>query len=203
MSDEYLRRVRKTWLKSRSKAVMHNSWCVGALRYFGATVDWGESGASKLDTATRRILKACKAHHKGSAVERLYIPRKESGRGLQSVEHVVERETVSAALYLVGSKDRQVQGAVRLQRELEAMGETPLITRAKEVLEGYGVALGALEPEETGQARMPAATLKELDRRQKEKLHERQLIDKRMHGRQARLRASPGVQQTGGCRRAS
>ncbi len=196
VSNEYLRRVRKTWnssLKSRSKAVMHNSWCVGALRYFGATVDWGESGASKLDTATRRILKACKAHHKGSAVERLYIPRKEGGRGLQSVEHVVERETVSAALYLVGSKDRQVQGAVRLQRELEAMGETPLITRAKEVLEGYGVALGALEPEETGQARMPAATLKELDRRQKEKLHERQLIHKKMHGRQARLRASPGV----------
>ena len=74
-TEEYLHCTRKVWnsyLKMKSKVAVHNSRCVGAHRYLGGVLNWRRSG-EKLDVATRRILKACKAHHKGSAVERLYI----------------------------------------------------------------------------------------------------------------------------------
>ena len=186
VTEEYLRRTRKVWnshLKMKSKVAVHNSRCVGALRYLGGVLNW-RGGGVKLDVATRRILKACKAHHKGSAVERLYIPRKEGGRGLHSVQHVLERETVSAANYLAKSTDPRIQGVARLQRELEAMGETPLIARAKAVLRGYGVSEGDLE--DASRKKL----MSELGRRQKEKLCQIELEQKTLHGKVARMCAT-------------
>ncbi len=83
VKKEYLRRVRKTRnspLCGKSKAVTHNSWCAGVVCYFCCVVSWGKNGPRDLDVATRAVLKQCKAHHKGGAIERLYLPRKEGGK---------------------------------------------------------------------------------------------------------------------------
>ena len=53
-----------------------------------------------------------KAYHPNASVDRMYLPRRMGGRGLQRVESVWEQETVSAALYVLRSKEPQVQGAV-------------------------------------------------------------------------------------------
>ncbi len=95
------------------------------LRYFSSVVDWGKTGMSKVDVC----LRGTKSHHKCSAIERQYLPRKMGGRGLQNLEQMQEREVVSAALYTRGSSDVQVMGAMRLQRELEYMGENTLTDR--------------------------------------------------------------------------
>ena len=139
---EYKKRVRKVWnspLNARSKAAAHNSWAVGVLRYFCGVVDWSEAELIDADRQTRKVLKKCKAHHKGAAVERLYLPRDRGGRGLLSVMHLWEREKVATAMYTRGSQDPQVQGAVRLEDELGHMGEETLMTRARDVLERYQV----------------------------------------------------------------
>lgn len=142
VTKEYLHRVRKTWgssLNAKGKANAHNVWCMGVLRYFLPLVDWKSSEIRNLDRSTRAILRASKAHKREAAVERLYLPRNEGGRGLQNVRHVWEREVVAGALYLRGSQDRQVQGAMKLERELEEMGGTTQCQEARDVLQKYQV----------------------------------------------------------------
>ena len=121
--------------------------------------------------------------NKGSAVERLYISRKEVGKGLHCVQHVLERETVSAASYLTKSTDPRIQGVARIQRELEAMGETPLIARARAVLKGYSV------PESDLDSANGKKLIGELGRRQREKLCQIESEQKTLHGK-ARLCAT-------------
>ncbi len=106
------------------------------LQYFCSVVDWGDTG---IDVLTRKVLKASKTHHKCSAIERLYLPRPMGGRGLQNLEHMWEREAVSTALYVKNSKDRQVMGARKLQKELESTGEDTLMTKARAVLSKYDI----------------------------------------------------------------
>ncbi len=194
VEDEYLHRVRKTWnsrLSVGSKVRAHNSWCVAVLRYFSSVVDWGETGMSKVDVCTRKVLRATKSHHKCSAIERLYLPRKMGGRGLQNLEQMKEREVVSAALYARGSSDVQVIGAMRLQRELEYMGENTLMTRAKAALRKYEIPTSSLEWNRTEEETCPRKSLlRRLTEKQTEKLEWR---GKAIHGRFKRELERPGT----------
>ena len=92
VKKEYLRRVRKV-LESKLnggnliKAI--NTWAVSLLRYSAAFIDWNMAELEKLDRRTRKLMTMHGALHPKSDVDRLYIPRKEGGRGLQSVEDTV------------------------------------------------------------------------------------------------------------------
>ena len=54
-----------------------------------------------LDRDTRSVLRGFQSHHRNAALEQVYLPRREGGRGLHRLSHVSEREVVSAALYVV------------------------------------------------------------------------------------------------------
>ena len=97
---EYLGRIRRVWQHQQPNR-NHNSWCVGLFRYFFGPVRWTKSKLIQLDWRTRNILVQNKCHHRGAAVERLYLPRSEGGRGLQSLLQTWEREVVSAMAYLL------------------------------------------------------------------------------------------------------
>ena len=51
------------------------------------------------------------ALHPKSDVDRLYIPRKEGGRGLTSIENYVELATRGLEVYVHGSEERLIQAA--------------------------------------------------------------------------------------------
>ena len=116
----------------------HNQWCVGVFRYFFAAVHWTRSELVQLDWRTRKVLVQNKCHHSGAAVERLYLPRSEGGRGLQNLLQIWEREVVSTASYLLHSEDPQVQGAVELQEEMGAMGRCSFLDQARQIVERHG-----------------------------------------------------------------
>ena len=80
-------------------------------------------------------MKQCGSHHANASVARLYIPRKARGRGLQSVQTTWEREVVSSGAYLMQSTDPQVQGVMKLQRELRDMGKYSFVGSADLFLE--------------------------------------------------------------------
>ena len=140
--QEYLKRTRATWaspLKTKTKVRLQSSWCAGVLRYFCGPVDWTRSELVRMDRATRAALKRVKAHHKNASVERVHLPRHSGGRGVPSVEHMWEREKVSAALYLLHSKDPQVRGAMGLARELDSMCMDTPIAEARRILHNHEV----------------------------------------------------------------
>ena len=106
---EYIRRIRKV-LKSKLNGgnLVHgiNTWAVSLLRYSAAFVSWQAIG-----TKTRKLFTIYGALHPKSDVDRLYLPRKEGGRGLTSIEDCVELAIRGLEVYVHGREKRLIQAA--------------------------------------------------------------------------------------------
>ena len=114
VSKEYLRRVRKkleSKLNSGNLIKAINTWAVSLFRYTAAIIDWRKEEIMKLDQRTRKLLTMHKAHHPKDSVHRLYISRKEGGRGLISIENCVEIATVGLENYIQNSTERLIIAA--------------------------------------------------------------------------------------------
>ena len=66
-----------------------NAWAVSLLRYSAAFASWRKNELKAIDRKTRKLFTIYGALHPTSDVDRLYIPRKEGGRGLISTEDCV------------------------------------------------------------------------------------------------------------------
>ena len=106
---EYLRRVRKvleTKLNGGNIIKGINIWAVSLLRYSAAFIDWNCTELTQLDRRIRKLMIMHNALHPKSNVDRLYIPRKEGGRGLQGVEEAVKVTNLGLENYVKESKER-------------------------------------------------------------------------------------------------
>ena len=161
-------------------------------------VRWGKGDLRLIDRATRRVMRQCQNHKYGAALEKLYLPRRQGGRGLQSVELMWEREVASVAQYLGSSPDPQVQGVMRLQARLTRAGKYSYIAEAQQVLDQYdlGVTLAplAVPGEETEEAQNPRDLAKAIKEAQLEQL-EKRLLAKKIHGVHAAQTRGPRVDQ--------
>ena len=103
VSKEYIRRLRKV-LKSKLnggnlvRAV--NTWAVSLLRYSATFVSWRKSELQAIGRKTRKLFTIYGALHPKSDVDRLYIARKEGGRGLISIDDCVELAIRCLELYV-------------------------------------------------------------------------------------------------------
>ena len=88
-----------------------NTWEVSLLRYSAVFVSWRKGELQAIDRKTRKLFTIYGALHPKSDVDRLYIPRKEGGRGLISIEDCVELEIRGLVVYVHGSEERMIQVA--------------------------------------------------------------------------------------------
>ena len=105
ITSEYIRRVKKLCrLKLNGGNLIGgiNTWAVGVVRYSAGVVDWTMEEMTSMDRRTRKILAMNGCLHTRSNVARLYLPRKEGGRGLIGIEESVRRERKSLYGYLRG-----------------------------------------------------------------------------------------------------
>ena len=72
-----------------------NAWAVATLIYSAGCVKWNKEELENLDRKTRKLLTTYKALHPRPNVARIYVPRKEGGRGLISVEECVRMENTA------------------------------------------------------------------------------------------------------------
>ena len=90
---EYIRRLRKV-LKSKLNGGNLvrgvNTWAVSLLKYSTAFVSWRKIELQAIDRKTRKLFTIYGALHPKSDVDKLYVPSKEGGRGLISIEDCVE-----------------------------------------------------------------------------------------------------------------
>ena len=114
VSKEYFRRLRKV-LKSKLsggnlvKGV--NTWAVSLLRYSAAFICWSKCELQTIDRKTRKLFTMYGGFHPKSDVDRLYVPRKEGGGGLISIEDCVELAIRGLEVYVNGSEERLIQAA--------------------------------------------------------------------------------------------
>ena len=91
---EYLRRTRKlleTKLSGRNLIKGINTWAVPLVRYSGPFLKWTRDELKQMDQRTRKLMTMHKAIDARENVDRLYVSRKEGGRGLASIEDTVDR----------------------------------------------------------------------------------------------------------------
>ena len=89
VTAEYLKRVSKvleTKLNGGKTIKGINTWEISLLRYSAAFKNWNCAELVLLNRRMRKLMTMHNALHPKSNVDRLYIPRKESGRALQGAE---------------------------------------------------------------------------------------------------------------------
>jgi hypothetical protein len=59
---------------------------IPVLRYSFGIINWHQEEIQKLDRKTRKMLTIHRQHHQKPDIDRLYVPRKDGGRGLMQVE---------------------------------------------------------------------------------------------------------------------
>jgi len=108
ISKEYMRRVKllgKSELYAGNLVKGINAWAIGVVRYSAGILDWTQGELRQLDVQTRKTLTICGAFHKRGSVGRLYLKRKDGGRGLISVEDCVRMEQKSLCEYVGKSEE--------------------------------------------------------------------------------------------------
>ena len=112
VSKEYIWRLR-TILKSKvnggNLVPRVNTWAVSLLRYSAAFVSWKKSELQAINRKTRKLSTIYGALNPKSDVDKLFILRKEGGRGLISIEDCVELTRRDLEVYVRGSEERLMQ----------------------------------------------------------------------------------------------
>ena len=93
-----------------------STWAVPLIRYSSPFLEWRRDEIKEMDRTTRKIMNMYNALHPKDSVARLYLPRKEGGRGLMSVEDCVELAILGLASYIQKSNERLITSA---RRDLE------------------------------------------------------------------------------------
>ena len=83
-----------------------NNWAVSLIRYSAAFFSWRKSELQATDRKARKLLTIHGALHPKSDVHRLYILRKEGGKGLISIKDCVELAIRGLEVYAHGSEER-------------------------------------------------------------------------------------------------
>ena len=125
VKKEYLRRVKavaKSRLYAGNLIKGINAWAVSVARYSAGILEWTDKELKALDTRTRKLMTMSGAFHMKSSVPRLYLKRKEGGRGLISVFDCVRGEECGLFEYVKGSTEEMLKVVAE---ELE-LGENKL-----------------------------------------------------------------------------
>ena len=109
---EYFRRLKlllKSELYAGNLIAGINAWAIGIVRYTAGVLDWGKGELKKVDIQTRKMMTMHGAFHRNSNVARLYLKRKDGGRGLISVLDCVKLEEENLLKYVTDSSEWMLQ----------------------------------------------------------------------------------------------
>ena len=109
LQAEYFRRVRllvRSKLYGGNVIKGMNSWVVSVIRYTAGIIDWTKRELKAIDIRTIKMMTTAGMFHQKGDVDRLYLMRKEGGRGMISVEDCVRMEENNLTRYMIQSKER-------------------------------------------------------------------------------------------------
>ncbi|XP_044765984.1 uncharacterized protein LOC123322181 isoform X2 [Coccinella septempunctata] len=89
---ERVRKVLRTQLSSKNKMEAINIWALPSLTYTAGVLTWSNTDLQRMDRRIQTTLVQHGLLHPNSATERLYLPRKEGGRGLKCLEGACRKE---------------------------------------------------------------------------------------------------------------
>ena len=115
ITKEYKQRQRliiKSKLNGRNKVTAINTWAVTIFRYGAGVIQWNASELKDLDRKSGKTMMMYGGLHPKSNIDRLYVNRKEGGRGLISVEQCIREEENSLGSYTANSEENLIRGVL-------------------------------------------------------------------------------------------
>ena len=100
-----LRQVLKSRLNGRNKIDAINTYALPVITYTAGIINWSQNELAELDRKTRKTLTMYGGLHPRADVHRLYIPRKNGGRGLREVAASVTFQCAGLQEYIMEAKD--------------------------------------------------------------------------------------------------
>ena len=113
ITKEYKRRqtlILKSKLNGRNKVTVISKWAVAIFRYGAGIIQWKASELKDLDRKSRKTMTMYGGLHPKSDVDRLYLKRKEGGRGLIGVERCIREEEHNLGFYVANSEENLIKG---------------------------------------------------------------------------------------------
>ena len=104
-----IRSIMKTELNSRNRIQAINSLAVPVVQYSFNIINWNLSDLQRMDTKTRKLMTANRMHHPKADIDRIYLPRKEGGRGLIQLEMSYKTTTTGLDTYIQNNYDWMIQ----------------------------------------------------------------------------------------------
>ena len=108
---EYFERVKKilkSALNSKNTIQALNTYAVPSLSYGFAVLDWSITELQEIDRQTRNVLRQHHMLHLNSDVDRIYISRKQGGRGLINITDLYKNQIINYSRYLKSSTEQLV-----------------------------------------------------------------------------------------------
>ena len=92
IKKEYLRKTRKLFETKLHRNIIKeiNTWAVPLIRYSGLFLKWTREELQQMDQRTRKLITMHKALRTRDNVDRLYVSRKEGGRGFTNIEDCLD-----------------------------------------------------------------------------------------------------------------
>jgi hypothetical protein len=121
ITKEYVRRLRKilaSRLNGGNKIKAINSYAVPLVTYSAGIIEWTKAELQQMDRKTRKHLTMYGTLHPKADVDRLYVQRYAGGRGLCSIEDMVEKERLALKDYVETKAESD-----HLIRIVQAQGE--------------------------------------------------------------------------------
>jgi len=123
LKQEYGKRLRmilKSELNARNKITAIGALAVPVLRYSCGIINWRIEEIKEIDRKTRKMQTLYKMHHTKADIHRLYVNRKEGGRGLVQVEVAYKAEIINIAEYLnIEYKEDQFVNTVKVHESTQ------------------------------------------------------------------------------------
>ena len=75
-------KIKKKYLRRRNLIKRMNTWTIHRIRYVGTFLKWIKDGLKQMDQSSRKLMTMHEALHPRDDIDRVYVTRKEWGRGL-------------------------------------------------------------------------------------------------------------------------
>ena len=184
IKNEYFKRVKmilKSELNSQNSINAINMYAVPSLAYGMPILDWTMTELEVVDRETRKLLQQHHMMHIQSDVTRLYLPRRNGGRGLINICDHYKNAIINFDTYLLNSEEDLLKMASDWQT---SRGEKSIHQKAARYCGDFDENLETLATLTTYQRKRKLKT-KRITSRVNE------LAEKELHGQHARLLKQP------------
>ena len=109
VTKKYINRIRKIWnsqLSDFNKAVAHNVFAVPALISTVGILDWTCKEINQIDIKTRKTDAMSGNFHPNSDADRLYLCRRDGGRGTRAIRTMYESRIISIRQHVRNIRDK-------------------------------------------------------------------------------------------------